>query len=90
MSQTVEWRLDLSAGSAGLLPGQNVRVRFAAPAAAGARRPGRLTVPAAAVLRRGELTAVYAARDSGFVLKAVRLGADAGQRRRGAGGPAAR
>jgi RND family efflux transporter MFP subunit len=78
VSQTVEWRLDLSpALSAGLLPGQNVRVRFtgAAPAAASA---GRLVVPASAVLRRGELTAVYVAQGPGFVLKAVRLGADRG------------
>jgi RND family efflux transporter MFP subunit len=81
VSQTVEWRLDLSAvDSAGLTPGQNVRVRFAgAPAAAAtAAAPGRLTVPAAAVLRRGELTGVYAAQDSRFVLKAVRLGAAQG------------
>ena len=83
VSQTVEWRLDLSAAdSAGLAPGQNVRVRFAgAPAvavAASTAAPGRLTVPAAAVLRRGELTAVYAAREAGFVLKAVRLGAAQG------------
>jgi len=74
VSQTIEWRLDLSAAdSAGLQPGQSVRVRYrgaAVPAAAS----GRLTVPAAAVLRRGELTAVYAAQDSRFVLKAVRLG----------------
>lgn len=81
VSQTVEWRFDFSAAdSAGLTPGQNVRVRFAgAPAAAAtAAAPGRLTVPAAAVLRRGELTAVYAAQDSRFVLKAVRLGAAQG------------
>jgi len=81
VSQTVEWRFDLSAAdSAGLQPGQNVRVRFsgAAATAAAAAPAGRLTVPAAAVLRRGELTAVYAARDNGFVLKAVRLGATQG------------
>ncbi|HRC39098.1 MAG TPA: efflux RND transporter periplasmic adaptor subunit, partial [Rubrivivax sp.] len=44
VSQTVEWRLDLSAAdSAGLTPGQNVRVRFAgAPvAAASTAAPGR-------------------------------------------------
>ena len=37
-------------------------------------------MPPAAVLRRGELTAVYvaSANRSGFVLKAVRLGADHG------------
>jgi hypothetical protein len=38
-----------------------------------------LLVPASAVLRRGELTAVYVASPhNGFVLKAVRLGADHG------------
>jgi RND family efflux transporter MFP subunit len=78
VSQTVEWRLDLSpALSAGLLPGQAVRVRFeGAPAAAGTT--ARLVVPPAAVLRRGELTAVYVVQGSQFVLKAVRLGADRG------------
>ena len=82
VSQTVEWRLDLSSAvstdvGAGLLPGQNVRVRFAgAPVAADVA--SRLTVPASAVLRRGELTAVYVAQGNGFVLKAVRLGADRG------------
>lgn len=81
VSQTVEWRLDLpAAASTSLQPGQNVRVRFAGAAAAAApATPGRLTVPAAALLRRGELTAVYAAQDGGFVLKAVRLGAAQGR-----------
>ena len=37
-----------------------------------------LQLPIAAVLRRGELTAVYVASGVGFVLKAVRLGADHG------------
>ena len=71
-SQTVEWRLDLAATADALPPGLPVRVRFAgAPAAA----PAPLSVPAAAVLRRGELTAVYAAAEGRFVLKAVRTGA---------------
>jgi hypothetical protein len=35
-------------------------------------------VPSAAVLRRGELTAVYVAQGSRFVLRAVRAGADRG------------
>jgi RND family efflux transporter MFP subunit len=74
VSQTVEWRLDLAREDvAGLLPGQNVRVFFAGAATASAA-PSRLTVPTAAVLRRGELTAVYAAQQGQFVLKAVRLG----------------
>lgn len=80
VSQTVEWRLDLApADGAALLPGQSVRVRFAGGTATAAAAPaGRLVVPAAAVLRRGELTAVYAAQDGRFVLKAVRLGAAVG------------
>ena len=84
VSQTVEWRLDLAADtSAGLVPGQQVQVRFVAGQAQ------RLTVPAQAVFRRGEMTAVYVARTApaaqgaaapvttpapGFVLRAVRLG----------------
>jgi hypothetical protein len=38
-----------------------------------------LVVPREAVLRRGELTAVYVAQAQGFVLRAVRLGADQGE-----------
>ncbi len=77
VSQTVEWRLDLAPdASAGLVPGQQVQVRFVTSQAE------RLTVPAAAVFRRGELTAVYVVRANaatpGFVLRAVRLGADQG------------
>jgi RND family efflux transporter MFP subunit len=73
VSQTVEWRLELPATAAkGLLPGQQVRVRFAAGQAQ------RLVIPASAVLRRGELTAVYVASDKGFSLKAIRLGVEHG------------
>ncbi|PIQ52050.1 MAG: efflux transporter periplasmic adaptor subunit [Comamonadaceae bacterium CG12_big_fil_rev_8_21_14_0_65_59_15] len=73
VSQTVEWRLDLpSTASQYASIGQQLRVRFAAGQAQ------RTTVPSSAVLRRGELTAVYVAQDKGFALKAVRLGADHG------------
>jgi hypothetical protein len=77
VSQTVEWRLDLPGPvAAQLVPGVAVRVRFAgAPATSG---PERLTVPAAAILRRGELTAVYAVQGAQFLLKPVRLGARTG------------
>jgi RND family efflux transporter MFP subunit len=75
VSQTVEWRLDLgSQDNARLLPGQTVRVRFADAAAAPATGHAALTVPDAAVLRRGELTAVYVAQERQFVLRAVRTG----------------
>jgi hypothetical protein len=35
-------------------------------------------VPASAILRRGEITAVYAVQGNGFAMKMVRLGADHG------------
>lgn len=73
VSQTIEWRLELPASAAkDLLPGQQVRVRFAAG------QSQRLLIPAAAVLRRGELTAVYVASGQGFALRAIRLGAEHG------------
>ena len=80
VSQTVEWRLELPTGTPSLLPGQAVRVHFQAAASAGAAAAPSppLLLPASAVLRRGELTAVYAVREQGFVLRAVRTGADRG------------
>lgn len=75
VAQTLQWRLELPSAAAGLAaPGQQVHVRFS-----GATER-RLTVPAGAVLRRGELTAVYVVSADGmsFVLKAVRMGADHG------------
>ncbi len=73
VSQTIEWRLELPTEAANaLLPGQQVRVRFTGG------QTQRLVVPAAAVLRRGELTAVYVVTDRGFSLKTLRLGADHG------------
>ena len=73
VSQTIEWRLELSTDAAkSLLPGQQVRVRFTGGEAM------RVVVPASAILRRGELTAVYVATASGFALKAVSLGSDHG------------
>jgi len=79
VSQTVEWRLDLPADADSARPGQTLRVLAQGlPAAiAGAARP---SIPAEAVLRRGELTAVYVARPDGFVLRAVRVGPAAGGR----------
>jgi len=81
VSQTVEWRLDLPpAATAGLAPGQPVQVRFAAAAnPAATATAGRLVVPQAAVLMRGELTAVYVAQGERFLLKAVRLGSRQGE-----------
>lgn len=74
VSQTVEWRLDLAPEHATLaVPGQQARVRFVAGDTM------RLVVPSGAVLRRGELTALYVASPAGFVLRAVRLGPDHGE-----------
>lgn len=71
VSQTIEWRLELPPESAkSLLPGQQVRVRFAG------NQANRLVVPMSAVLRRGELTALYVVSGNSFVLKAVRLGTE--------------
>ncbi len=79
-SQTVEWRIELPSGVTEdtLLPGQPVRVRFANAPATTRSTPEPLTVPSAAVLRRGELTAVYAVAEGRFVLKAVRTGTPIG------------
>ncbi|MBX3603817.1 MAG: efflux RND transporter periplasmic adaptor subunit [Piscinibacter sp.] len=71
VSQTVEWRLELPAEAAPARPGQTVRVRARGADTAAPERP---TLPAGAVLRRGELVAVYVARDAGFVLRSVRVG----------------
>ncbi len=73
VSQTIEWRFELPAQAASsLLPGQQVKVRFAGA------QVERMVVPAQALLRRGELTAVYVLSGKGFALKAVRLGAEHG------------
>ena len=73
VSQTIEWRLDLTPVAAqGLVPGQQVRVRFVGG------RADRMVLPSSAVVRRGELTGVYVASQGTFVLKAVRLGTDHG------------
>jgi RND family efflux transporter MFP subunit len=72
VSQTTEWRMELpSTSSANLVPGQQVLVRFTQVQPAGALK---LLLPQAAIVRRGELTAVYLATPTGFVLRAVRLG----------------
>ncbi|MCB4363011.1 efflux RND transporter periplasmic adaptor subunit [Hydrogenophaga taeniospiralis] len=84
VSQTVEWRLDLStADGANQVPGRQVRVRFVG----GQGQPGdqRLLVPESALLRRGELTGVYVVatrgegQPAGFALRAVRTGASHGE-----------
>lgn len=76
VSQTTEWRMDLPAREASsLLPGQQVRVSFSIDTNASSPL---LLVPASAVIRRNELSAVYVVANQHFVLRAVRLGADLG------------
>ena len=75
VSQTVEWRLDLPATAT--LPGQTARVRFsglsqAAQVTNNSAAVAGLNIPAAAVIRRGEITGVYVVREGQFMLQAVR------------------
>lgn len=78
VAQTREWRLALPAGTQAV-PGQSVSVEVEGEAPTGATP--RLAVPARAILTRGELSAVYLARDGQFVLRAVRLGPAVGDQR---------
>lgn len=72
VSQTTEWRLELPAAqSSGLIPGQQVRVKFSIAQDATHQT---LAVPEQAIVRRGELTAVYVQSGLAFSLRAVRLG----------------
>lgn len=74
VSQTSEWRWDIAAkDSAALIPGQPVRVLFEGVQPSGS---ARLWVPLQAIVRRGELSAVYVANNGGFALRAIRLGAN--------------
>lgn len=62
-------RVALPADAAGVVPGMAARVHFVVGSAP------RLTVPSAAVLRRGEVTGVYVADGKGgFSLRQLRLG----------------
>jgi RND family efflux transporter MFP subunit len=74
ISQTIAIKLDLPRAGAALnaAPGQQVRVRTAGTSQA------KGLVPSTAILRRGEMTAVYVAQENGFAMKLVRLGADHG------------
>ena len=68
-THTVRVRVDLPRGIAGVVPGMFARVHFST----GEDR--RIVVPAAAILRRGELTAVYVADgNGGFRLRQIRAG----------------
>ncbi len=71
VAQTQEWRLELDPrDSASLVPGQQVQVRLGGVSEGAAAQV--LRVPQQALVRRGELTAVYVQRGQGFALRAVR------------------
>jgi RND family efflux transporter MFP subunit len=67
-THTMEVRAVLPATVAGVVPGQFARLMLQVGTAP------RLTMPAAAVLRRGEVTAVYVQTDAGFRLRQIRPG----------------
>jgi RND family efflux transporter MFP subunit len=72
VSQTTEWRFELPLKeAANLLPGQHLHVQFLQAQAGGAEK---VVVPVGAVVRRGELTAVYVVIGQAFSLRAIRLG----------------
>jgi RND family efflux transporter MFP subunit len=71
-THTVRVRVDLPADVEDVLPGSFARVHFHAATAAPAAAAGPVVIPAAAVLRRGELTAVYAADGQGGFIPAQR------------------
>jgi hypothetical protein len=74
ISQTIGIKLELPRAGVAMnaSPGQQVRVRTAGTSQA------KGLVPASAILRRGEITAVYVAQEKGFAMRLVRVGADHG------------
>jgi hypothetical protein len=72
-THTLELRLDLPPGLAGVAPGMFARAWLPAGTAADAR----LFVPQQAVVRRAELTAVYVLNEGRVLLRQVRLGRSA-------------
>lgn len=73
-SNTVRVRIDLPAEAADLYPGMFVKAGFSSDA------PAALRVPAAAIVRRSEVTAVYVVSGEGAVrLRQVRLGRQLGE-----------
>lgn len=77
VSHTQLVRLDLPRGASGLTPGLFARVRMPLVAArdAAAVAAGRVLVPVAAVVSRGDLRGVYVADGQGsYLLRQVRLG----------------
>lgn len=74
-THTVEVRLTLPPGTAGLAPGTTVKLAFASTAGATA-----ISVPRSAVIERGELAGVYVVVHGQVALRQLRLGDVAGDR----------
>lgn len=73
-SHTAQLRIQLPAARPGVMPGAFARA-WLAPRAVAAEQPQRLYIPAASVLRRAEMVAVYVQPSSGKpALRQVRLG----------------
>lgn len=76
VSQTVEWRFELSELDAkGLSPGQRARVGMLNDAPSEEKK---IMVPLSSVVKRGELTAAYVVEGGRFSLRAIRLGGSFG------------
>lgn len=73
-THSTQVRINLPPNESGVYPGMFVRAHFVTG------RANKLLIPAAAVLRRGEVTAVYVLNDQGKpILRQIRLGAAVGQ-----------
>jgi hypothetical protein len=67
-THTVKVRIDLPTNLDGVIPGMFARAHFATGSAR------RLAIPASAVVRRSEITAVYVVRQDKVSLRQIRLG----------------
>jgi len=74
LTNTFRVRLELPEGQFGLYPGMFVKVAFQVGKAE------RLLIPAAAVVRRSEVTGVYVVVDDGIRLRQIRVGEIVGER----------
>jgi len=74
LTNTFRVRLELPEGQFGLYPGMFVKVAFQVGNAE------RLLIPAAAVVRRSEVTGVYVIVDDGIRLRQIRVGEIVGER----------
>ncbi|HEX8778130.1 MAG TPA: efflux RND transporter periplasmic adaptor subunit [Rhodanobacter sp.] len=79
-THTVAVRLELPAGTRGLYPGMTVKLAFAGADAGPAAGAGPLSVPASALVQRGELTGVYVVGGHDVSLRQLRVGDVQGDR----------